>query len=258
MDNVWGEGFLHGDRKRIFVNTSLGCRADCSYCYLPEVGFTKGAKPERFQNAKSVVHSLFNSEKFVGGKQGTIVSIGCFSECWDEINKQETIEIIEEVIKRGNPIQLATKRFIDYNDLLNIETKLKWKGQLSVFISCASISNWGTYEKGTVSPRLRFKSFEIKERLGIPCYLYIKPVLKGVTVLDVEKYFDVMKSYGVDAIVGSIFATDSSDEEAPILPGKLFYGSKSDEDLIKERLINAGNVYDTSTEPINDRRSILA
>lgn len=254
MDNIWGEGYLHGDEKRIFVNTSLGCRAKCSYCYLPEVGFTTGVKPERFKPAKVVVESLFNSYQFVTGKLGTIISIGCFSECWDKFNKLETIEIIEKVVEMGNPIQLATKRYIDYDEISHIVSKLKWEGQLSIYVSCASISNWKNYEKGTVPPRLRFKSFKVKESLGIPCYLYIKPVIQDITVLDVETYYDVMKEYEVDAIVGSIFATTTSKDKAPILPGKLFYGDKSDEAVIKKHLINIGDVYDTSTDPINNRR----
>ncbi|WP_160036561.1 hypothetical protein [Paenibacillus sp. An7] len=258
MDNIWTEGYLHGNEERIFVNTSLGCRASCSYCYLPRVGYTTGGNIERFNTARIVLNSLFNSNQFIEGKMGTIISIGCFSECWDIMNKMETIQIIEEVIEKGNPIQLATKRFIDYKEILHIATKLKWEGQLSIFISCASISNWGRVEKGTVSPRLRFKSFNIQDKLGIPCYLYMKPVLRDITILDIEKYLDVIKEYKIEAIVGSIFSTNSSEEKAPILPGKLYYDKKSDEAVIKEYLSSVCNVYDTSVEPINNRRSVFA
>lgn len=27
------------DNKRLFINTSLGCSGECSYCYLPKLGY---------------------------------------------------------------------------------------------------------------------------------------------------------------------------------------------------------------------------
>ncbi len=33
-------GYLYSnDEKRIFINTSLGCKGKCSYCYLSKIGY---------------------------------------------------------------------------------------------------------------------------------------------------------------------------------------------------------------------------
>ena len=50
---------------------------------------------------------MYNVLKF--GKNGTLISFGCYSECWDEKNKPQTIKLIKYFLEKGNQIQVATK-----------------------------------------------------------------------------------------------------------------------------------------------------
>ena len=43
-ETLWENGYLSGEKDRIFINTSLGCSASCEYCYLPDLGSFVNAK----------------------------------------------------------------------------------------------------------------------------------------------------------------------------------------------------------------------
>ena len=73
--------FVYGAQERIFLNTALGCSARCQYCYLPELDI--GNRPE-YISAEETLEMLRNLSYFVPGPLGTILSIGCYSECWDK------------------------------------------------------------------------------------------------------------------------------------------------------------------------------
>ena len=117
-------------------------------------------------------------------------------------------------------------------------------GQLVIFVSSATISQWNKIEKGTDSLNKRFNTFEISNQLGIPTVLYMKPVLNGITIKDIDLYKDVIKKYGIkDVVVGSIFSEERSEETVHFSDkGLLFYNPNSDESQIKKQLMQLGNV----------------
>ncbi len=49
-------GYLFSNEaNRIFVNTSLGCTANCSYCYLPALNLSKGKELNTYITAEEVI-----------------------------------------------------------------------------------------------------------------------------------------------------------------------------------------------------------
>src|SRR5690242_8819382 len=103
--NLWNSGYISGERDRIFINTSLGCLASCSYCYLPVLGYINGREPDVYISADKIIEEVICRSDFVKGKHGSIISIGCFSECWSEKNKENIKNIIRYFISQGNPVQ---------------------------------------------------------------------------------------------------------------------------------------------------------
>lgn len=250
---LWDNFYLAGDHKRLFINTSIGCFSSCSYCYLPFFGFEIGKSPMNRLSHKKIISEL--NDNFKKGKHGTIMSLGCFSDCWDRFNRKESKELIRYFLQQGNPVQLATKQYVNWKDIITFKKLVRWKGQLTIFISCSTITFWKIYEKGTISPQKRFQSFEIVKILDIPTFLYIKPVLKHVTILDVDNFSQIMKKYDVNAIVGSAFSKENiSKEKAPIGKANLFYNRIVEENMIKKILRKVGKVYTYSVEPINEWR----
>lgn len=194
---------------------------------------------------------LNNNTSFQKGKDGTILSLGCYSECWDEINKEDTINLINILLAYQNPVQLATKKYISEDDFCKINlNKIKHPNHLSIFISSSTITQFQKYEKGTIDPMLRFDSFKIQSKYHIPMYLYIKPVLENITITDIDLYIQIIKQYNIDAIVGELFTTQEG-VIAPITEGKLYYENKNrDYDSIVKELSLYCKIYRYSIEPI--------
>ena len=242
-------GYLYSkDNKRIFVNTCLGCTGKCSYCYLGKMGYDNSSIVGEVRKAEELIEEI---EK-TGISRNTLITLGCFSECWDDNNKPETIKLIKYFLQKGNQIQLATKKEISIEEAKEFESLIQYLGQLVVFVSSATISKWDVIEMGTDSPSKRFNTFEISKVLNIPTALYMKPVLKGITRQDIELYKEVIQKYGVrDVVVGSIFGEKEAEETVHFSDkGTLFYNPISEEFEIKRRLMELGNlrVFSRSSE----------
>ncbi|MBA4054671.1 MAG: hypothetical protein C0490_08170 [Marivirga sp.] len=244
--------FLHGDRKRLFVNTELGCASGCSYCYLPSEGFKINASlgETKRLNFSTLFSALVKDPRFIPGENGTIISIGCFSECWDQRNRHDTQQLIINLLPYSNPIQLATKRQIRHTDLIPIVGAPSWRKQLKIFVSAATISFWHKWERGTTAPAKRFQTFESCADASVEAFLYIKPVIPGVTILDANKYGELMKQYGISAVVGDHFEAQGTAAESPI-SRTLYITPHSDVSELRHFLKIYGRVFGTSTEVLN-------
>ena len=245
-----------GDKKRIFLNLDLGCSSECSYCYLPSEQIQIGRNNSNTNDtvsAQELYEHLCNDKRFVPGPEGTLLSIGCYSETWDPRNREETVQLIKMLLRHGNNIQLATKRKIDSADIKAIKEGEYWNKQLSIYISSTTLSHWKEYERRTIPPHTRFLSFKSCAELDIPAVLYIKPVLPRITILDIDLFGDLIKSYKIPCIVGDMFMENSSGMTSPI-SSKLFI-TKDDESItIRKRLGAFGPVFATSEEAVNHIR----
>lgn len=243
-------GYLFSNNEdRLFVNTSLGCSANCSYCYLPTLNYSKGETLSNYITAEELIKQFEGYKDFKEGRDGTLVSFGCYSECWDDNNKEQTIKLLKYFLKKGNQVQFSTKRYVNYKDLEEISKEIKYLGQLVVFVSSVAITEWDKFENKTTDPKERFKSFEITEKLNIPVVLYIKPVLYNVTINDVDKYINLIQMYKIkDVVVGSMIKTNGTGEVAPFVNDNSMHASPIDqEEVIREKLSKVCNVYKKST-----------
>lgn len=241
-------GFIFAkNNKRIFINTSLGCLGQCSYCYLTKFGYSNKQIKEVI-SVEKIIEILDKNKLDINNE--TLISLGCFSECWDENNKDKTINLIKYFLKKGNQIQLSTKRQILKDEIIEILPLIKYYGQLVIFISSATISKWSVFEKNTTDIFKRLESFLSLNKLNIPAVLYIKPVLKDITINDLEIYRKNILKYNIkDVVVGSFISEDISDETIPFSSkNKFFYKKNNDEDLMISNLSEITNVYSRSTE----------
>ena len=168
----------------------------------------------------------------------------------DEYNKNETISLIKYFLKKGNQIQLSTKKQIMKEELTEILPLINYFGQLVIFVSSATISKHDTIEKNTTPISNRFQNFSLFNSLDIPVVLYMKPVLKGITINDLELYKKYIEKYNIkDVVIGSIFTNYISEETVHFSnKNELFYTKNSDEDMIISELSKITNVYKRSSE----------
>lgn len=242
-------GYLYSkDKKRIFVNTCLGCNGQCVYCYLPKMGYDNKNVSLYVKKAEDLISQI----EALGITNDTLITLGCFSECWDDNNKPETRKLLEYFLRRGNQIQLSTKKEIKPEEIEQYKELVKYKGQFVIFISSATISRWQDFERNTDAPIERFRIFDIPSDWNIPTVLYMKPVLKNITKQDIDLYEDIIKKHNVrNVVVGSVFGENKTSETVHFSDEqKLFYNEISDELEIKQRLMQLGNVrvFDRSSK----------
>ena len=131
-------GYLYSkDNKRIFINTCLGCTGECSYCYLGKMGYDNRKIVSKIKKAEDLIEEI---ERKALISRDTLITLGCFSECWDDNNKPQTIKLIEYFLKKGNQIQLSTKKKITPEEMSEISEFVQYLGQLVIFVSSATIS----------------------------------------------------------------------------------------------------------------------
>ena len=135
-------------------------------------------------------------------------------------------------------------------ELTEILPLINYFGQLVIFVSSATISKHDTIEKNTTPISNRFQNFSLFNSLDIPAVLYMKPVLKGITINDLELYKKYIEKYNIkDVVVGSIFTNYISKETVHFSnKNELFYTKNSDEDMIISELSKITNVYKRSSE----------
>lgn len=243
--------YVYGDPYRLFLNTALGCVARCQYCYLPDLGM--GGEPA-YISAEETLSLLHQSEDFVPGPQGTILSLGCYSECWDEINKPETVRLLAALAAQGNYLQMATKQAISREELAELDALAQYPGQLGIYLSAPTLSHAGELEPGTAPPEARLAPARWRAELkNIYFVLYLKPVLDGVTLEDAEAYGRLMKTHNLPAIVGPLLARDDAGDVL-VGEGRLREVHVDESELLKRRLSPYGRVYTHSTEIVDELR----
>lgn len=241
-------GYLYAnDENRLFINTCLGCTGECAYCYLPKMGYSNKEKLNKIMSAEEII--AFLKESNYNLSTNTLITLGCFSECWDEKNKVETTKLIKYFLSIGNQVQLSTKRQICKEEISDILPLIKYYGQFIIFVSSSTISMHDTIEKNTEKIENRFKTFELKNQ-NIPVILFLKPVLKNITIKDIDSYKMYIEKYKIDnVVVGSIFTNELSDETVHFSnKNELFYNPISAEKLIVNELDKVCHVFLRSTD----------
>jgi DNA repair photolyase len=248
---------IYGDPQRLFLNTELGCRSACKYCYLPTEGFVIGdVPPEHLRVSPSMLTDYLKKDaRFQPGRDGSVLSIGCFSECWDPRNRAATAELLAHLLPLGNPVQMATKRLVRRRELEGAASSAIWRNQLSIYVSSATLSMWAQYEPGTAAPGVRFRTFETCEALGIPAFLYIKPVIPNVTIRDSEGFAELMRVHRIAAVVGELFETGAQGKISPI-SRHLAIAPHPDVLKLRSFLADYGKVYGVSTDVLSDLREL--
>lgn len=240
---------VYGDESRVFVNTAIGCEADCKYCYLPKVGVNKVIKSV---TAEEVIRELNALPYIIHGKNGTIISLGCYSECWSKKNKAETMKLLSVVAQWGNYIQIATKQSITEDEIYLLDSISLYKNQIGIYLSVPTISFSTKLEKGTARIRERLLPLHfISKTQNIYFVLYIKPVLKGITLYDREQYKGLIEKYQVYAVVGSLLSVDTKANSSVLVGEGYFHENKTEEVAqLMDFLDNSGHVFEHSIDVI--------
>lgn len=193
---------VSGHQDRMFINTGIGCNGGCQYCYLPKIGIGGGIRNiDKSVIIKEVERREKNGE-FIRGAQGTIVSFGCFTECWDKSVRKLTMEMLLYFLAKGNYIQIATKEYIEQKDIELLCSRLRFRNQLTINVSMPVYYGAKQIEPNTENVDKRIENFKYNKQYRMDVVLYIKPVLEDITIKSLEVYRQLIQRYDLSVIVG--------------------------------------------------------
>lgn len=160
---------------RVFIDTGRGCGNACKYCYLADA-----AEPQHiFEH--NVIHEcieeIFTSPEFKPGRTGTVISFCPHTEPFKSIaSARALLYIMRKLAPYKNLMQLATKEIIpdcfiaEANEILD-------DGQLTAFVSVASLKNQNYLEPFASDFHKRFENIKKLHGSKIKGCIYLKPFL---------------------------------------------------------------------------------
>ena len=168
------------------VHVAKGCRANCLYCYV-------SSEPKRNElSPKALVYALLLNPRFEVGK--SFVAIGAICEPLDY--PDYTAELVEELIKLGNPIQISTKE-VKY-DLVGILKRVDCL--ISMCIPFDEICKKFEPNRPPPSERLEF----CKEVGGC---VFLRPILPNIDLKTYKKGLELISEYTDRVILGNLRLT---------------------------------------------------
>ena len=200
--------------RRIYISPASGCSVNCGYCFIFEYGHPR--KPILFTaTGLELITWLKKQKGFTKGRNGTLISISPSTEPFltDSIT-EKTLEIIGALSVLENPIQISTKKAPSFTLLTKISALQKLEGQITIFFTITSITNWKMLEPGADPPHKRFESMTLAKQSGINTCLYMKPVIPGITDVDMDEFVEKIKHHNIDCVVvGTMYISNQIEKE---------------------------------------------
>jgi DNA repair photolyase len=190
---------------RVFISPSLGCPAKCQFCYLPEVGLLDVENAPAV-NGSEVARKLLADARYVPGRRGTVLSLGCLSECLSPNALPSTLHLLRELASTRNRVQLATRWFLTGQPLIDFLSVVQ---PLNITVFHSTIEPGAKHlELGTPGWPTRLSFMERLAHESIPNVLYIKPYIMGYTSRFLDTYVAAAIRCKIDAaVVGRLFRT---------------------------------------------------
>ncbi len=180
------------------VHPALGCSLGCVYCYVPEMG-VRGVRVSKL-SGEELVKEIRANPYFVEGRMGTFLAIGSVCEPLHPMVYRKTAEFIEALRTLGNPIQVATK-------WKALEDPSPLRG-VNVLVSVCTVRYAGLLEPGAPPPRERMELISQLRRAGAYPYLFLRPIIPGVTEVEVADIIgEARESGALGVVVGSLRVT---------------------------------------------------
>lgn len=185
------------------IHTSIGCALQCRYCYIYDMGFSATFAPYPL-NGLQLAYALLNNPYFIPTIHGTYLAIGSISEPFHPAVKEKTFEYIEVFYNYlGNPTQFSTKFYISRPDAEKL-SKISGK-KISPLVTIVTLENSRELEPYAPSPEKRLEVIRNLGEAGLKPFLFMRPIIPGVTDLEYKTIIDKAREYGaVGVVAGSL------------------------------------------------------
>lgn len=184
---------------RFFVSPVLGCTGGCSYCYLELNNYRAPRKNEVSVNEMYALAQKL--PEFKWGKTGTIISVGAWGDIFPRHNEElvaYSVNVICELLKWGNPVQIMSKNRLSLNNIKKIVSNVQFKNQLLYSSTITTLLHWQKIEATVSAPEERLETCRAFKQFDVPTNVLLKPFIPGVTDVEINNIFDVLLEYKVD------------------------------------------------------------
>lgn len=188
------------------VHTATGCRFNCLYCYIYDMGFAGRPRPYPLSGLQ-ISYSISINPSVAIGVGGTPLAFGAVTEPFMDESRRRTIEYFNSIsCYLGNPIQFSTKAFIDRSLADEIRKSVS---DVSGLVTIVTTSLHALLELNAPSPGERFMSIENLSRAGIHAVLFLRPILPGITMGEIEEIISRSLDAGAAGVIaGSMRVTE--------------------------------------------------
>ncbi|MEM1644328.1 MAG: radical SAM protein [Ignisphaera sp.] len=189
----------------ITIHTGIGCSITCLYCYIYDMGFPTKVKPYPL-TALELVYALAINPYVIPRR--TFAAYGSVTEPFLPETRNKALEYIANVYYWLKlPSQISTKIAIDEE----LAKKLKKaEPRISVLVSITTLNNAMMLERFAPNPLERLMGIETASKYGIPVYLFVRPIIPGITDREIHTIIKFGAEYNVKGVVlGSLRVTHS-------------------------------------------------
>ncbi len=185
----------------ITIHTAHGCAYGCLYCYIAEMGEPLDRTSPYELSGEEVTLALLENPWFVPGRYGTFIAIGSITEPFHPKVAERTLEYIRAFSKYlGNPIQFSTKSYIS-RDLADRIVDVADGTPICPLITIVTIKHARNLEKHAPSPDKRFESISNLRDAGLKPFLFLRPIIPGVTDQEFEEILGRAKDAGAEGVI---------------------------------------------------------
>ncbi|MEM1541435.1 MAG: radical SAM protein [Ignisphaera sp.] len=187
----------------ITIHTGIGCSYVCSYCYIYDMGLPVKVEPYPLEPLE-MVYSLSINPYVI--PQKTFVAYGSVTEPFLPKTKNLALAYIENVYKwLSLPSQVSTKCVIDEALARGLKHA---EPCISILVTLTTIGKSKILETRAPEPMNRLNGVAVASRAGLSVYLFIRPIIPGVTDKEIDKIIELGVEHRIRGVVcGSLRVT---------------------------------------------------
>lgn len=190
------------------LNPYRGCTHACTYCYAVVTHAHLGLDAADFASTvfvKTNLPEVLRAELARPSWRNERVAIGTATDPYQpcEGRYRLTRAALEAFRERGTPITIVTKSTLVLRDL-ELLAAMARETQVTVQFSIISLDPlvWRQVEPGTPPPAKRLTVLRRLADAGVPCGVYLAPILPGITDAEasIEAVFRASRDAGADTV----------------------------------------------------------
>ncbi len=202
---------FHAKRKPrpcgLTIHSVVGCSYRCTYCYIPDMGFSNEIPRPYGLNKEELLYALLSNPYFYPSLKGTYLAFGSIGEPFHLVGIRKTLKYMEAIASNlRNPIQSSTKAYL--TDAAAERLAAFKKYPLNILVTIITLHHFDRLEPAAPTPIQRFETIEKIKSSGLNPILFFRPVIPGVNVEEAEEIFREAKRRGaVGVVIGGLRVT---------------------------------------------------